>query len=69
MKRNKPVYNGENWQDLSVSKVFDLNGITSNYIDDRYSSRKRKVLTIVLYYLILYPMWYFVFGVVFFSIV
>ena len=48
MKRNKPVYNGENWQDLSVSKVFDLNGITSNYIDDRYSSRNRKVLTITL---------------------
>lgn len=48
MKRNKPVYNGENWQDLSVSKVFDLNGITSNYIDDRYSSRNRKVLTFTL---------------------
>ena len=48
MKRNKPVYNGDNWQDLSVSKVFDLNGITSNYIDDRYSSRKRKVLTFTL---------------------
>ena len=46
MKRNKPVYNGDNWQDLSVSKVFDLNGITSNYIDDRYSSRSRKVLNI-----------------------
>ena len=48
MKRNKPVYNGDNWQDLSVSKVFDLNGITSNYIDDRYSNRNRKVLNIAL---------------------
>ena len=53
MKRNKPVYNGENWQDLSVSKVFDLNGITTNYIDDRYSSRNRKLLTITLLFKII----------------
>jgi len=45
MKRNKPVYNGDNWQDLSVSKVFDLNGISTNYIDDRYSSRSRRDLS------------------------
>ena len=58
MKRNKPVYNGENWQDLSVSKVFDLNGITSNYIDDRYTNRNRKVLYLIRYFVcIWYSIW------------
>ena len=46
MKRNKPVYNGDNWQDLSVSKVFDLNGITSNYIDDRFSSTRSRIVVL-----------------------
>ena len=47
MKRNKPTYAQENNAlSYDVAELFGMNGVTSNYVDDRYSpSRQRHSLS------------------------
>ena len=48
MKRNKPTYSQENNAlSYAVAELFGMNGVTTNYVDDRYTpqSRQRNRLT------------------------